>query len=82
MIKDITIGQYFPGESLIHRADPRTKIILTLLYMVAVFTTDAYLGFLAISIFTLIIIISSGIPIRYTLNGLKPVMFIILLLQL
>ena len=78
MIKDITIGQYFPGESLLHTSDPRTKIILTLVFMVAVFMAATYIGFLVISIFTLIIIISSNIPIRYTLKGLKPVLIIIL----
>lgn len=78
MIKDITIGQYFPGESLLHRTDPRTKILLTLLYMVEVLITDAYIGYLAITLFTLLAIFSSGIPLRYTLKGLKPVMVIII----
>lgn len=78
MIKDITIGQFFPGESILHRSDPRTKIILTLFYMAAVFLTDSYMGFLAISLFTILIVISSDIPIRYTLKGLKPVMIIVI----
>lgn len=78
MIKDITIGQYLPGDSLLHRSDPRVKIILTLVFMLVVFLINTYTGFLMGVLFTLLIIIGSSIPIKYTLRGLKPVMFIIL----
>ena len=44
MIRDITIGQFFPGESLLHRADPRMKIILSILYIVAIFITNSLSG--------------------------------------
>lgn len=78
MIKDITIGQYYPGESLVHRADPRVKLCLTFLYMLAVFLVKSYLGFLGIGLFSLLAIVISGIPLKYTIKGLKPVLIIII----
>lgn len=78
MIKDITLGQYFPGESMLHRTDPRIKIILTLLYMTVLFLITDYAGFLSYILFTLIAIVAAGIPLSYTLKGLKPVMVIII----
>lgn len=77
MIKDITIGQYLPGQSLLHRTDPRVKIILVMLYIALIFIVDTYPGFLMLSLFTLIAIVGSGIPVVYTLKGLKPVLFIV-----
>jgi len=78
MIKDITIGQFIPGESLLHRADPRIKIILTILYMAVVFIVFNYISFAILSAFTFLVIISSGVPLRYTLKGLKPVLIIVI----
>lgn len=86
MIKDITLGQYIPGESALHRADPRIKIILTFIYMVvifmiktyAVFTIKTYAGFAAMAFFTVIAVVISGIPFKYTLKGLKPILVIII----
>jgi len=77
MIKDITLGQYFPGDSLLHRADPRVKIILTFAYMIIIFLINTYMGFLILSLFTILAIVSSDIPVSYTLKGLKPVVIII-----
>lgn len=78
MIKDITIGQYFPGNSVLHRADPRIKIILTFAYMVLIFLIDSFWGYLSVSLFTLLVTVVSEIPFRYTLKGLKPILFIII----
>lgn len=78
MIKDITIGQYLPGESLLHRADPRVKIILTLVFMVLTFLITTYLGLASLLLFTLLAIVGSTIPIRYTLKGLKPILVILI----
>ncbi len=77
MIKDITIGQYFPGESVIHRLDPRTKILLTVLYVVTLFFVRRMLGF-AISAAMLILIIAlSKISFKTVLKGVRPLLFII-----
>lgn len=78
MIKDITIGQYIPGESVLHKADPRTKIILTFIYMIIIFSIKTYTGFAAIAAFTLLAVVISEIPVKYTLKGLKPILVIII----
>jgi energy-coupling factor transport system permease protein len=78
MIKDITIGQYIPGESLLHRSDPRTKIILTFSFMFILFMISSYLAFLMCTLFTLLVIVTSDVPLKYTLKGLKPVMVIVI----
>jgi len=77
MLKDITLGQYYPGDSVIHRADPRIKILLTILFMIELFMIQTYLGFLMFTLFTFMIIVVSGIPISFTLKGLKPVLLIV-----
>lgn len=77
MLKDITIGQYIPGNSFLHKSDPRTKIILSVLYMIIVFLIDSYGAFAMLTFFTLAVIISCGIPLLYTIRGLKPVLFIV-----
>lgn len=77
MIKDITIGQYIPGDSVLHKADPRTKILLTFLFMIVIFIITSYPGFAAVTCFTLLAVVVSGIPVKYTLKGLKPILVII-----
>ncbi len=79
MIKNITIGQYIPGQSLLHRADPRVKIILMIIYMVDLFAVvNSYYTYAAFLIFTLMVIVSSDIPVSYTLRGIKPILFIVI----
>jgi len=75
---NITIGQYIPGESVLHRADPRTKIILSIVFMVVIFMVNSFWTFAALALFTLMTVIISGVPIKYTLRGLKPLLFIII----
>ena len=61
MLKDITLGQFFPGKSLLHRADPRMKIILSLLYIVFVFTAKATVSYILAIAFTVFLVAISGI---------------------
>ena len=78
MIRDITLGQFYPGGSFIHRLDPRIKILATVLYIVALFVVDDFIGF-AIAFAGLAIIIAvSKVPLSFILRGLKPVFLIIL----
>ena len=77
MIGNITIGQYIPGESVIHRADPRTKIILTVVFMAVIFMVNTIWTFTAVALFTILAVVISGVPIKYTLRGLKPLLLII-----
>jgi energy-coupling factor transport system permease protein len=78
MLKDITLGQYIPGESLLHRADPRIKILLTIIYMAIVFLVTSLYGYAVVILFTLAVILSCRIPLKYTLKGLKPVLYLVL----
>lgn len=79
MLKDITIGQFFPGTSPVHRMDPRTKIILSMLMIVLVFIIKSYIGYAVFGVGLLAVILISHIPIKYILKGLKPLLFIIIL---
>ena len=78
MISDITLGQFFPGKSIIHRLDPRTKIILTVFYIVAVFLANSPIAFLAIALSVLSLIFISGISLRVILKGIKPIIYVLI----
>lgn len=78
MIRDITIGQYFPGNSVIHRLDPRVKIIATLLFIIELFIVDNFLGFAIAGVCLGIVIAVSGVPLGYIVRGLKPIIIILL----
>lgn len=77
MLKDITIGQYIPGQSLVHNLDPRTKILSAVIFMIALFTVKSPLGYISMGVFTFFVIWLSQIPLHYLLRGLKPVLIII-----
>ena len=78
MIKDITIGQYFPGESVLHHLDPRTKLLLTVLYIVILFMAKSMLAFILIVLLTAALIPISGISFKVIAKSLKPLLFIII----
>ena len=78
MISDITLGQFFPGYSHIHKLDPRTKIILAVLYIVAVFLANSPASFAAVLIFTVILVAVSRISFGVIFRGIKPIVFILL----
>ena len=78
MIKDITIGQYFPGNSVIHRMDPRMKLVLTLVYIVVIFLCKNFFS-LAVMVASLIImVLLSKIPVKIILKSVKPIAIIIM----
>lgn len=72
-----SIGQYIPGNSMLHHCDPRTKILMTVLYMVAVMFIDTFIGYGVAFVFLSIAVIVSKIPVKMVLKSLKPLMFII-----
>lgn len=74
MLKDITLGQYFPGTSAIHRLDPRSKILCIIIYIVAIFCVDTYAGYGAVALFTGLCIGISRIPFKFVVKGVKPIM--------
>ena len=78
MISDITLGQFFPGNSPLHRLDPRTKILLTVVFIVAVFMANSPLMFAALAIGVILLVLSSGISIKVILKGIKPIIFVLI----
>ena len=78
MIRDITIGQYYPAESRIHRLDPRVKIVCTLLFLVSLFIQNSLPGYVIATVFLGAVIRLSKVPLKYILKGLKPVVILLL----
>ena len=77
MLKDITLGQYFPGNSLAHRLDPRTKILLTVLYIVALFCAKSFFSYGIVALLLITGVKISGVAPKALVKGLKPILFII-----
>ena len=78
MIRDITLGQYYPGKSAIHRLDARTKIIATLAYIVELFVVNNFWGFLIAGVALFTVIAISRVPLKFIFRGLTAVFLIIL----
>ncbi|MBE6038324.1 MAG: energy-coupling factor transporter transmembrane protein EcfT [Anaerofustis stercorihominis] len=76
-MSEMTIGQYYPADSFVHKLDPRTKIMITLLYIVFIFTVKSFVGYIAAFVFLVLAITMSKIPVSYIIKGLKPIMFIV-----
>ncbi|EGO65319.1 energy-coupling factor transporter transmembrane component T family protein [Acetonema longum] len=79
MLNNITLGQYFPGQSFVHRLDPRSKIIGTLLFISAIFLAESYVSYLILAVFCLAVIGISGIPLKFVLKSIRPLWLIILI---
>ena len=79
MLREITIGQYYPVSSLIHRLDPRVKIIGTLVYIVSLFLFDSFAGLAVAVVFLGALLFLSKVPLRYTLKGLKPILVLLIM---
>ena len=78
MISDITLGQFFPGNSILHRLDPRTKIILAVFYIVALFVADTPIAFIGLILLTLALVAISKISIKVVIKGMKPIIFVLI----
>ena len=79
MIRDITIGQFYPADSILHRLDPRVKFIGTFLFLISLFVADSFWGYALATVFLAAAIGLSKVPVKFMLKGLKP-LFIILLI--
>ena len=75
-LKDITLGQYFPGNSPVHRLDPRTKILAVVLYITALFLAKSFVTYGVMFLVLCASIALSKVPVKSILRGLKPVLFI------
>ncbi len=77
MLKDITLGQYFPGNSVIHRLDPRTKLIMLIVYIVALFMAVSWVSYALMAAFLVVIVKISRIPPKSIVRGMKPLVMIL-----
>jgi energy-coupling factor transport system permease protein len=77
VLKDITLGQFFPGDTPAHRLDPRTKLILTILYIAALFLVNSFTGYAVMAVVLLICMRVSNVPLQSMVRGLKPMVFLI-----
>ena len=78
MIKNITIGQYIPGESFIHKLDPRTKILISILFIVNLFLVKNFTAYLFIFLFIMMMVRIARLSPKYLYKGIKPVFVLIL----
>ena len=78
MLSNITIGQYFPGTSPVHKLDPRTKIVLTVAFLVCIFLAKKFSCFAVIALFVLICCLLSKINLKFLVRGLKPIAIIVI----
>ncbi len=78
-MQNVAMGQYFPGTSLMHRLDPRIKLLLTVAVIVLIFFVHTYWGYLAVLALLLFSVLCSGISIKFVFKGIKPMWFVILL---
>ena len=79
MLKDITLGQFFPGKTPIHRLDPRTKLLLLVIYMVALFCAKWFVSYALVLVFLITATAVGRIPLRSMTRGLKPMLIFIIL---
>ena len=77
MLKDITLGQYFPGNSTVHRLDPRTKLIMLVFYIVALFLAKSWISYALMFAFLAAVIKISTIPLKSIVRGMKPLVMIL-----
>ena len=77
MLKDITLGQYFPGNSVVHRLDPRTKLIMLVVYIVALFMAKSWISYAVMLAFLVTTIRISTIPVKSIVKGMKPLVVIL-----
>lgn len=78
MLKQVSLGRYYPGTSVLHRLDPRVKIILSFLYMVIIFLAQSLVPMLLVALTTVVLILLSRVPLRHIMNSLKPILFILI----
>ena len=78
MIRDITIGQYYPADSILHKLDPRVKLVGTFAYIISLFLFTSYYGYIIAAVFLFSVIKISKVPLKFIIRGLKAVMVLLL----
>lgn len=78
MSRSITLGQYLPGESLIHQLNPRVKILALLMMLAVLFIVQTFYALISLLLFAVLLLASSGVPFSYFLRGIRPILYIAL----
>jgi energy-coupling factor transport system permease protein len=78
MLTDLTLGQYYPGNSFLHQMDPRAKILCTMIFIVAIFLAQSFWSYVLVTAFILLTISVSGVPFKMIVRAIKPLWFILL----
>ena len=79
MFKDITLGQYYQTDSLLHRLDPRVKLVGTLVYIISLFVVNTFTGYLLCAVFLIAMIRLSNVPVGYIVRGMKAILILLLI---
>lgn len=79
MLRDITLGQYYPVDSVIHRLDPRVKLLATLIYLVSLFVMNSFTGYLIAALVLAVLVKLSRVPFRFMTRGLKSILIVLLI---
>lgn len=82
MLRDITIGQYYPTDSVIHKLDPRVKLFGTMIYVISLFCINGVAGFVVATLFMAGVVIASNVPFKFMVKGLKPILILMLITAL
>ena len=77
-MKEITFGQFYPADSVLHRLDPRTKLFLTLVFIVSVFVAQTWYAYIAVGVYVAAILLLSRVPLKISLRSVKGVLFLVL----
>ena len=79
MFDSITLGQYYQTDSVLHRLDPRVKLVGTFAYLISLFIVDSYIGYIIAALFLAVMIFLSNVPFRYIVRGMKTIVFLLLI---
>lgn len=79
MLRDITLGQYYQTDSVIHRLDPRVKLVTTICYIISLFIVDNLTGYAMAGLFLILVIKLSKVPFRFMIRGMKAILFLLLI---
>ena len=79
MFRDVTFGQYYPKNSFVHNMDARTKLVLCLLFMVGIFFVQSYVGFALVTVFLMVVILASKVPLKSILKSVKGIVVLLIL---
>ena len=79
MLREITLGQYYQTDSVIHRLDPRVKLMTTIFYIISLFIVDNIIGYVIAGLFLAMVIKLSKVPLKFMVRGMKSIIFLLLI---